>query len=241
MFKNLQNSAFNGFDPELNAYDPSAVNKFNGATGNGDAGTYTSDAKPGNKMQVNLTLGNPTATNLTFELFSYLDSQVRVTKAAYATGAFKYIPLLSFEGIAALVADTGGLVGFNATGDLEIWGANTAAPKGKISCDEISYASFFEASAVQAFQVAYIRYTCQTDNQIDKTITYFQKTFSGGVYENPVSPRAYFKPNQFQSKTIDITVSFSIGIDKGIRTLILAGESVRLALFIQSWTNQTLG
>lgn len=237
MFRNLQNGAFNSFDPDN--FDPDVANKFNGANGS-EAGYSTSEAKPGQKMQVNLTLANPTASNLTFELFSFLDSQVRRRKTEYATGAFLYHPLLSFEGIPRLVADTGGLVGFNNAGELEIWGANAAAAKGKISCAEIAYASFFEASGITAFQVAYLRFTCQTDSQIDQNITYFQKTFSGGVKENTISPRAYFRPNQFQSKTIDITVSFSIGIDKGLKTVVLAGESVRLALFIQMWTNQTL-
>jgi hypothetical protein len=240
MFRNLQQGAFNGFDPDVNAFDPQVTNKFNGANGD-EAGYNTQDAKPGQKMQVNLTLANPTASNLTFEMFSYLDSLVRRRKTEYAVAAFLYHPLLTFEGIPRLTADTGGIVGFNELGDLEIWGANAAAARGKISCSEIGYASFFEASGVTAFQVAYVRFTCQTDSQIDQIITYFQKSFSGGIKENPVSPRAYFRPNQFQGKTIDITVSFSIGIDKGIRTILLAGESVRLAFFIQMWTNQTLG
>lgn len=238
MMQQKQGGVYNGYDPDLNAYDPSVSSKFNGAAG--DAGTYTSDSKPGNKMQVNITLANPTLVNLTFELFSYLDSMTRNQKAEYISGAFQYIPLLSFEGIAALVADTGGLVGFNKLGDLEIWGANAAALKGKISCDEISYAAFFEASAVQAFQVAYLRYTCLTDPQIDKVINYIHKSFSGGIKRNPISPRSYFRPNQFQSKTIDINAQFSVGIDSGLTTTVLAGENVRLAIFIQSWTSQTL-
>jgi hypothetical protein len=239
MFQNLNNGSHNQFDPDN--YDPSVANKFNGANGD-ESGYAMQSAKPGQKMQVNLTLANPTASDLTFELFSYLDSMVRRRKAEYVTGAFLYVPYLSFEGILRYsgATDTGGVVGFDQDGSLQIYGANAAAAKGKISCAEIAYASFFEASAISPFQVAFVRFTCETDAQIDQNITYFQKTFSGGVRENTISPRAYFRPNQFQNKTIDITVSFSIGIDKGLKTVVLAGESVRLALFIQMWTNQTL-
>lgn len=238
MQRNLKNSAFDGFDPDM--YDPRVANKFNGA--NGDTPTYTTqEAKPGQKMQVNLTLANPTAADLTFELFNYLNSMVRVKNATYATGAFLYVPYLSFEGIVRYsgATDTGGVVGFDQLGNLQIFGANNAAAKGKVSCKEIAYASFFEASAILPFEVAYIRFTCNTSLQIDETIVWFKKTFSGGYEENQISPRAYFRPNQFQDNTIDITVSFPIGIDKGLRTIVLAGESVRLSLFIQLWGDQS--
>src|SRR6478609_6219671 len=99
MFGNMQNGAFNSFDPTLanNSFDPTVTNKFNNASGDA-AGYTTQDAKPGQKMQVNLSLANATAANLTFELFSYLDSQLRRQKNEYITGAFTYIPWTSFEG-----------------------------------------------------------------------------------------------------------------------------------------------
>lgn len=237
MYRNLANSSRNSYDPDN--YDPTVAGKYNNADGSG--GAYaTQEAKPGQKMQVNITLANPTATNLMFEVFSYLDSMIRRKKAEYATGAFLYVPYLSFEGIIRYsgATDTGGVVGFDQDGNCLIFGANAAAAKGKISCKEIAYASFFEASAVVPFEVGYIRYTCSTDPQIDETIVWFQKSFSGGVKENVISPRSFQKPTNNLEKVIDITAAFPIGLDKGIRTLVLAGESVRLALFIQLWTVQ---
>lgn len=241
MFKNLQSASFDNFDPTLmNKFDP---NIGNNATGQG-AGTTAVAASPGQKMQLNITLNNPTAQALTFELFNYLNSYVRVLNSQYVKATYLYIPLLSFVGISRLVAvaNLGGLVGFNELGNLEIRGNTSAAdPTATIGCGEISYSGLFEASAITPFLVSFIRFTCQTNLQIDQNIVWFQKSYSGGTLENPVSPRAYFKPNQFQNFTIDITVEFTIGIDKGLRTVLLAGENVRLALFIQMWTSQTLG
>lgn len=242
MFKQLNQAAYSTYDPSIgNRFDPSIGAKINRATGDdGSApGQNVVAAKPGQKMQINITLSNPTASDLTFELFSYLDSQFRRIKTEYVVGNYKYIPLSSYQGMQAVIAATDGTVGFSSAGDAEIRGI-PANPVAKISCKEIAYNAFWAASGIIPFQVAYIRFTCGTDNQIDEVITWFQKSFSGGIQENRISPRAYFRPNQFQNRTIDITISFSIGIDSGIRQLVLAGESVRYALFIQMWTNQAL-
>jgi len=237
MFKQY-NGGVSNFDPEN--FDPAMAQRYNSATGN-EAGSVTVAATPGQQMQVNLTLNNPTASALTFELWNYIDSMTKYKKGAYATGAFLYIPGDSIEGITRQAADTGGCVGWNENGDLIIQGANRAAAHGSISCGEIPYRSFFDASGITPFKVSFIRYTCSTANQIDKQITHFVKSYSGGTKENKISPRAYFKPSQFQDLTIDITVSFTIGIDSGLRHELLAGESVRMSLFIELWTNQTLG
>jgi hypothetical protein len=240
MFKNKQAAAFDNFDPSLNNFDPSVGNN---ATGGGEAGSHTVQAKVGQKMQFNITLNNPTAQILTFEMFNYLNSYTRVLNTTYAVGTYLYVPLLSYEGLTLFKAatDHGGTVGFDQAGNLEIRGdTSLAQPSGTIGCAEIAYSGLFEASGITPFVVDFLRFTCQTDPQIDQNITWFQKSYSGGEVQNPVSPRAYFKPNQFQNFTIDITVSFSIGIDKGLRTKLLAGESVRLAFFVTMWTNQTL-
>jgi hypothetical protein len=238
MLRNMNKSQYNSFDP--NNYDPTARRR-NNADNSGSAGYGTQSAQPGNKMQVNLTLNNPTASNLNFEMFSFLDSFLRRLKTEYVTGAYLYVPMSSYEGLRRTVANTGGTVGFTQDGQLCIRGLDTAAdPVGTLVCKEIAYSSFFEASGITAFDVAYFRMTTSNDAQIDETFTYYQKTFSGGVLENPISPRAYFKPTQFQDFTIDVTVSFSIGIDRGIKYVVLAGQSVKINLFIQSWTLQTL-
>src|SRR5690349_19603700 len=115
MYKNLNNGAFDNFDP--NNYE-----------GDGSAEVLQlASAKPGQKLQINLTLDNPTAVDLTFELFSYLDSCVRRRKAEYATGNWAYIPLLSHQGIAAVIATTDGTIGFDRDGNLAIHGDGSPA------------------------------------------------------------------------------------------------------------------
>jgi hypothetical protein len=240
MFQNKQGAAFDNFDPSLNQFDPSMTNN---ATG-GAAGSSVVPAKVGQKMQFNVVLNNPTVQTLTFELFNYLNSYLRVLNTTYVKGTYLYIPFLTYEGLFRFkqAVDNGGTVGFNDLGAVEIRGDTAAAdPTATIQCKEIAYSGLFEASAVTPFKVDFMRFTCLTDPQIDENITWFQKSYSGGVQQNPISPRAYFKPNQFQNFTIDITVSFTIGIDKGLRTDLLPSENVRLAFFVTMWTDQTLG
>jgi hypothetical protein len=238
MFKNKQGAAFDSYDPSLgNSFDPS----MNNATGS-DSGTVAVQAKAGQKMQLNVILSNPTAKELTFELFNYLNSYLNVLNTTYVNGTYKYIPLLSYEGLAATNPGThGGTIGFDQNGVLKILGDTAAAEaSAQITCKEFPYQGLFTASGITPFNVSFLRFTCQTDPQIDETITWFKKTFSGGEQRNPISPRAYFKPNQFQNFTIDITVSFSVRIDEGLRTVVLPGESVRLAFFIMMWVDQSL-
>lgn len=234
-------SNFNSYDPRVggNGWDPQLATKFNNADGGGASGQSVYAAKPGQKMQLNLTLSNATGGLLTFELFNYLQSMTRVQNASYVVGSYLYIPLSSFEGIEAMIGGTDQCVGFNKGGDLEIHAATSAA-KGTISCGESPYASLFAATSSIPFNIQYIRQTVTTDPQIDKPLTYFQKSFSGGQVQNNVNPRVYFNPNQFQGKIIDIGVSFAIGQDTGFSIVLIAAEVVKLSLFVDSWATQAL-
>lgn len=243
----LRSLKTSNFDP--NFYDPRMGAQYNNAdggsgtsTGAGAAGTQTAKAKPGMQMQVNVTMNNPnTTTALTVELFNWMTSFVRVFNATYVTGHYLYIPLLTYEGLAANTGGHGGTLGFDKVGNLEIHGDDSVPDAVlTVGCGETPYASFFEASAIIPFQVAFIRMTCKTDAQIDNQITWFQRTFSGGTTQNKISPRAYFKPNQFQNLTIDITAQFPVGIDAGIFVLVNALENLRHSLFINYWTRQVI-
>lgn len=240
----LQNASFDNYTPRgggSNHYDP-RVRGLNNATGSGTAGSQVVTAGAGTKMQVNLTLTNNSATDLVFEAFYWLNSATRILNPQYATGNYHYVPLLSLEGLTAHAGTHGGIIGFGQDGHLEIQGDPAASQlPGTLQCKEIGYNSFFESSAIVPFKITSIRFTCVTDLQIDETITYIQKSYSGGTSTNPVSPRSYFKPNQFQSFTIDLPVEMDINIESGFQTTVLAGETVRLALFISNWTNQAIG
>lgn len=245
MFRNLQKSSMNGFDPAMTQgshWDPSVGNRYNNADGSGGGGSSVVQAAQGQKMQTNVAINNLAAIAVTFELFNWLTSATRVLNPAYAVGNYHYIPLLTFEGLAATIAGTGGTIGFKSNGDLALHGLDTTPdPVPTIGCQEVAYSAFFEASSISPFQVAYFRYTVKTDAQIDLTIKWFQKTFSGGLQQNVISPRAYFKPTQFQDFVIDITVAFTIGLDSGLFVTANTTENLRFSLFIEMWTVQGIG
>lgn len=235
-------SGFDSFDPDM--YDPTIAGKVNNADNGGAAGYTTTAAKPGQKMQINLTITNATAVKQTVELFSYLDSWTIRRKPEYVPSDVSYAmyPMFSYEGIQRIIADTGGVVGWDAEGNLIVRGddSSTDDPLVTVGCAEVPYRSLFRSSGILPFQVAYLRETVTTSNQIDENLTWFEKTFSGGMKENTISPRAYFRPNQFQDKTIDLTVSFNINMFTGLRMKVLANEIVQFAFFIQFWTGQSI-
>jgi hypothetical protein len=231
-------SHFDNYDPDnfgsgvsSDLYDPE------NATGDqAAAATAQRQARPGQKLQLNISISNPTAKKLTVELFSAFDSITSRKKAEYANAPYNYVPSLSFEGLALAGV---GCAGYNQDGNLEIRGGG-ADPKATVGCGEYPYNSLVESTKSLPFNVAYLRYTVDTDSQIDNNITHFTRTFGGGQKQNTISPRAYFKPNQFQAKTIDILAPFSIDGEKGLQIPVNAGENVRLAFFIQRWAKNTL-
>ncbi|HEX7904826.1 MAG TPA: hypothetical protein VF487_13200 [Chitinophagaceae bacterium] len=244
MQKQINAASFDNYDPDnfgdvqSDLYDPDY------ATGEGvtnPAATKVTNARPGRKLQINLAITNATASVISAELFSAFDSWTTRLKAELVVGAYAMKPALSLEGLAALIAAPtgGGVVGFNQAGNLEVRGG-VGDPKLTIACGEYPYISLFESTKNLPFFVSYVRYTVSTDNQIDNNITHFTRTFGGGVKENVISPRAYFKPNQFQNKTIDILAPFSVDGECGLSIPVLAGEAIRMAFFIQRWAKNTL-
>lgn len=240
------NSGFSGgavdsFDPGINSYDPSIARKVNNADGGGSTPLATAAAKPGQKMQINVTMLNSTGAQMTAELFQWLDSITKRLKPELVVGNYLMIPETSHEGLRRVVANTGGTVSWGQDGSLNYRGDDTAAnPLFTISCSEIAYRSLFEASSILPFSVSFIRETVTTNAQIDNKIVWFKRTIAGGQKQNQISPRAYFRPNQFQNLTIDISISFDISVDTGLQIPVRAGETVTFNLFIDFWTYQDI-
>jgi hypothetical protein len=234
---------FDSFDPDINSFDPSIARTVNNATGTtGTSPSAVSAAKPGQKMQINLTITNATAAQMTAELFQWLDSVTFRLKPELVVGNYLMIPESSHEGLRRVVANTGGVVGWDQNGNLCYRGNDaTPDPLFTVGCSEVSYRSLFQASSILPFNISFIRENVSANAQIDNKITWFRKTIGGGFVQNVVSPRAYFRPNQFQSLTIDIPVALSIQVDAGIQIPVIAGGTVTLALFIDFWTYQDIG
>lgn len=232
-------SVHNTFDPGNN-FDPSARGSYSNA--DGASSTAVVQAKPGQKMQVNLAMVNPAAGPLNFELFNWMTSFLKIFNSTYVSGHYAYVPLFTYEGIALMVSAAGdGTVGFDATGSLQIRGNHgTSDPVATVTCSTTPYRSFFEASSIIPFNVSLIRQTSVTDPQIDNQITWFQRNFAGARTQNNISPRSFFKPNQFQPLTVDVTIGFPVGIDAGLNVIVNNGENLRYALFIDYWTRQSI-
>lgn len=240
------NSGYSGknvdsYDSGLNAFDPTISRKVNNADGDSGAAYTTNQAKPGQKMQINLTITNATAAEMTAELFQWLDSITKRLKPELVVGNYLMIPESSHEGLRRVVANTGGTVSWDQNGNLVYRGDDSAGnPLLTIGCSEVAYRSLFESVAIIPFKVSFIRETVTTNTQIDRKITWFKKTIAGGSIQNQINPRAYFRPNQYQNLTIDIPIEFDIKIDTGLQIPVKAGETVTLNLFIEFWTTQDL-
>lgn len=238
----MANPRFNTYDPAIrrpggSMYDPT-LGRRNNAGSIMQPGSEIQAASPNNNMQINLEFNNATASNLTIEAFSFLKSMVRFQKLQYQVANYLYIPQTGYEGLLAINAGTNQTVGFNSLGNLVVRGL-LVDPVATLSCKEFPYASLFEASR-DGFNVAYMRYKASNDAQIDEPIVWFQDTFSGGELVNKINPRAYQLPSNEIDTLIDIPMSFPIAADKGIKMTILAGQYVKLALFINSWTSQNV-
>lgn len=231
----------NTYDPDH--FDPSG---FNNADGSGGSATTIVQAKPGQKMQINLAMINNSVTagipqggsqaGLIFELWNWMTSMLKVQNPNYINGNYTYIPLDSFEGIAA-APNYDGIVGFDKTGSVQIKGSHVGPEiAGTISCSTTPYRGFFESASMIPFMVNFIRMTFKTDAQYDNQVTWFQRTFAGKITSNNIAPRSFFKPNQFQPLTVDVTIGFPVGIDSGLSVAVNNGENVRYALFIDYWT-----
>lgn len=233
-------AAFENFgevNSDINAYDPDGYEP-DYATGQGQSAatgtTSVKQARAGQKMQINITITNSTAAKLLVELFSPFFSITNNLKTEYQNGAYLYHPATSLEGIARIAAGTDGVVGFSENGNLVVKGA-AGNPTLTVGCGEYPYVSLFESVKILPFSCSYFRYTVTTDAQISNSIFSFENTMGGAEKKNVINPRAFFKPNQFQSKIVDIIAPFKIDGEKGLRLYVEAGETVTLALFIQRW------
>src|ERR1043166_3738895 len=149
MYDKINEAGFNSYDPDyfedvtMDRYDPDYASGAPAVAGVGGSSTQTQAARPGQKMNINLTIDNPTAVKLTFELFSAFKSWADIYKANLAVGAYTAIPQLSTEGLATVGVGT---IGYDQDGNLRDYGAALAA-SGSIGCGEYPYKSLVMSSA----------------------------------------------------------------------------------------------
>lgn len=230
----INESGYDNYDPDMfgevqmDRYDPDYADP---SAAPGSAATRTQAARPGQKLQINLTISNPTAVKLTFELFSALDNWTTSLKPELVVGAFTMIPALSTQGLATIGVGT---VGYDNVGVLRVYGA--APPSASIGCGEYPYNSLVESTKVLPFKCVFMRVAVQTDAQLNNQILHFTRTFGGGYKQNQINVRAFKKPTQFQNLEVDVLAPFVIDAERGLRYALEIGEVVQLGLFINRWT-----
>lgn len=162
-------------------------------------------------------------------------------------------------------SETAASDGVSTTGALRIYGSDYVTGSGstaaanttefvQIQCRQLPYRALLESSKVSPFLVNKTRISVNTpsasgvssNSQFDYDYTHVTNTFLGAVRTNPISPRSYFNPQQYQNNVVDIPASYLIDGEKGINYQLLqvGGSSylsVTLTLFISKYEKVTNG
>lgn len=245
----IRRAAYDSFNGR-NEYDPSYMpNNFSGDTSStnqydpgynfADApgGTTTvQQAQPGQKMQINLTLNNPTASKLTFELFQAFNSFMDILKPELVVATYSQIPGNSFEGQAAYPNN---INIYDQTGNVMIRGA-ALAPVATIGCSEYPYKGLVETTKILGFKIVVIRVSVATQAQFDNNIEYKLRTYAGVKLDNTINVRSYKRLINPAQLDIDVKAGVVVTGESGLNYALEAGERVQLGLYINKWAKPSL-
>lgn len=219
----FSNPAAKSFDPGLN-YQGAQLDGYN---------------RQADLAQIDITITNAQASLVTVELFNFLRSVSEVYDGVNTTlNPATTENLVTLTGSNPKNINTNSLVYFDKAGSLIY--ENSSGAKCTVSCNQLPYRTLFKSSGVTPFRVENLRLTVQTDPQIDKQITWVRRTWLGAVEQNSISPRSYFNPNQFQTKTLDVSAAFAIDAETGLWYPVLAGETVTFNLFINAYNKNSI-
>jgi hypothetical protein len=202
-----------------------------------------------------------------FDLFNYNRSGGLINNVAFSQ---RVIGSLSFEEYDSVGATSRGvLVGATATqiahakankiifgsdGSLYYTGAQVGATAVTeqlvISCRQLPYRNLLNSSQCAPFMVSKMRLTvptnlAQASLQINQDFTHVTNTFLGAQKSNPISPRAFFNPNQFQTNIVDIKAAYSIDPERGLSYQVVnalsnaAAETTTVTLFVPAFEKPT--
>jgi hypothetical protein len=252
---------FDTFDPEMfdpEMYDPSNAtdSSYYDDEDNYDLPNgYAMQPKKASKSrvksqplaQIDIVLDNSAMTSTyktTVELFNYLRSNTLITNSSYSStagtfraSAFDTLQLRSTPATGQILSDAL-LIYWNSAGELvysRTEGTTNAVGTVvcKISCPQVPYRVLHEATRNNLLWIEKIRMSVTTDAQIDNPINIFKNTFLGGTKSNQIAPRSEFKPNQFQSKIVDVPIKTAIDAETGLSYTLNSQEKVTLSLFFR--------
>lgn len=226
-FQNVESQAFENFDEAAEMYDGDGFDADN-FKGNRQA----QPARQRIRSNFDLTLVNGAAVALQVELFNELNSFLKKQRLDFVEGAHTYLPVSASPN--NLILAGAGTVGYSSDGGVYVRGATNDAAQLKVTCSQFPYAGLVEASGKgRGFMIVSIRMTTTTDGQIDNEIVHTKSSFLGSKSQNRISPRNFFKPEQFQSKIVDIPIAMLINAEHGIEYLVNAGEVVKWNVVIE--------
>lgn len=208
---------FNNYDPS--GYDPSSLFDGNSPTGSGN-----------NLAQVSIKVTNTSSsTTNTISLFNYLRPLNEIVNANITTSVPGIFPNITLTEGTPNTIITATRTYYDQVGTLYM---NEGASDGvTVQGVTVPYSTLVKGSAIMPFRVVRLRYAYTSDNQLDQEIIVYKQTIFGKYSENRISPRSYFDPNQYQSKVVDIPISFSIDAETGINLSLLASEVVTFNFF----------
>lgn len=218
------NEEFEDFDGET--FDP---NNFAGQNAGANfAGLRTSAAPIGSgSTMITIKVVNAQAAAATAEIFGFgTGVAAGVDDAGLTALASLAGPPLAVAGNAANISR----MYFDKNGDFVFQDAANALMR--ISCNEMPYKQLLMGTLFGKFKINRIRFTPTTDAQIDNIIEFREKTMFGKTWQDSINPRQYFRPDQFQTKIIDIPYNWVMNQERAFRQRINAAETVTYALQI---------
>ncbi len=219
-------SNYSDFDPDT--FDPDTFDPDNAA----GMPARQAPSKPRTLANFTVTIVNASNAAQKVELFNYLRSYSTVTNSAL--NSYKVMNAGLVTTTAKALAWNQDVLYFDTDGNLiQQNSSNTEVLR--ITCKQIPYHSLFIASGLFSFNVESTKMSFGSDSTLDNDISIFQNTFLGKETSNKVTPRTYFKDNQFQSKQVTIPVRYTIDAERGLSFTINANETVTLNPFVSGY------
>lgn len=226
-FENVESAAFEGYDEAAEMFDQEAAENYSGK-----ARPAGANQRKRVRSNFDLTFQNGAAVPLAVELFNELNSFTWRQRTDFINGAYTYLPVGASPN--NLIAAGAGTVGFQSDGALYVRGAANDATQFTVKCSQFPYAGLLAASGKgYGFKIISIRMTVTNDSQIDNEIVHTKSSFLGSKSQNRISPRNFFRPEQFQGKIIDVPIGMLINSEHGIEYIVNAGELVKWNIVIE--------
>ena len=246
MYDKMENYAFDSYDPNMfNEYtamgDSDAYDEASGTMSSSVRAPRNGFRALGGVGQVDILLTNTITAASTvdpggitrFDLFNFNRSggligntqfSARVASGInweeYASAGFGLLPTASAAQVATAKENK---IIWSSDGSLYYSGKTTTAPDVaylNVSCRQLPYRALLNSSSVAPFMVSKMRLTVpNTTNgllQINQDFAHITNTFLGAQKVNPISPRAFFNPQQFQTNIVDIKAAYAIDAERGL-------------------------